>query len=56
MKKYKLMVWSAIKQFYKEMETPYELREREPLAEEEVDELRKKLERGGRIIGRIKPT
>ena len=46
MKKYLLMIWSAIKQFYKEMGTPYEMREREPLTEEEIDELRKILERG----------
>ena len=46
MKKYLLMVWAAIKRFYKEMGTPYELREREPLTEEEIDEMRKILERG----------
>ena len=46
MKKYLLMLWAAIKRFYKEMGTPYELREREPLTEEEIDELRKILERG----------
>ena len=34
MKKYFFAIWSAIMRYFKEMGTPYELREREPLTEE----------------------
>ena len=46
MKKFILIIWSAIKRYFKEMGTPYELREREPLTEEQIEELRKLLEDG----------
>ena len=44
MKNLILMISSAIKRYFKEMGTPYELRECEPLIEEQIEELRKLLE------------
>mgnify|MGYP006873016230 CR=1 FL=1 len=44
MEKCFMMIWSAIKRYFKEIGTPYELREREPMTEEQINELRKLLE------------
>ena len=44
MEKCFMMIWSTIKRYYKEIGTPYELREREPMTEEQINELQKLLE------------
>ena len=44
MEKCFMMIWSAIKRYFKEIGTPYELREREPMTEEQINELQKLLE------------
>lgn len=39
-------IFSLVKRYFNYISTPYPLREREPLTEEQIDELRKLLEDG----------